>query len=92
VHPDNVPGRFAVDDTCITCGLCHDLAPTVFDYGDTQLVVVRQPTPETLPDVLEAVAACPVEAIHDRADAPQQNLSRTPAEVAPAPPHGGRYR
>jgi len=33
--PDNVPGDFFVDDTCIDCDACRIFAPAIFsDAGD----------------------------------------------------------
>src|SRR5688572_15467891 len=42
-YPENVAGEFFVDDTCIDCDLCRQIAPTVFrDEGDHS-AVFRQP-------------------------------------------------
>ena len=41
--PENVPGDFFVDSTCIDCDTCSQLAPEIFrDHGD-QCSVHRQP-------------------------------------------------
>ena len=41
--PENVPGDFFVDSTCIDCDTCSQLAPDIFrDHGD-QCSVYRQP-------------------------------------------------
>ena len=71
--PDNVSGRFYVDDTCIYCDLCVDAAPTVFhainDYASA--VVFHQPsTPEELELALWAAYACPTDSIGSDGDRP----------------------
>jgi glyoxylase-like metal-dependent hydrolase (beta-lactamase superfamily II)/ferredoxin len=62
--PENVAGDFYVDDSCIDCDACRQIAPAVFrDHGD-QSSVYRQPEGET--DVLRAlmsIAACPTSSI-----------------------------
>lgn len=64
--PDNVPGRYYVDSTCIDCGQCHDTAPEVFGRNeDTGLAFVRhQPLTDaevTLAE--EALGACATSSI-----------------------------
>jgi glyoxylase-like metal-dependent hydrolase (beta-lactamase superfamily II)/ferredoxin len=62
--PENVPGDFFVDSTCIDCDTCSQLAPTIFrDHGD-QCSVHRQP--ETAGEVrcaMMALVACPTGSI-----------------------------
>src|SRR5947209_1260674 len=62
--PENVAGDFYVDDSCIDCDACRQIAPTVFrDHGD-QSSVFRQP--ETDVEVLRAlmsIVACPTSSI-----------------------------
>ena len=60
----NVPGDFYVDDSCIDCDACRQIAPTVFrDYGDYS-IVYRQPTGESeVLDALKALVACPTASI-----------------------------
>jgi glyoxylase-like metal-dependent hydrolase (beta-lactamase superfamily II)/ferredoxin len=41
--PENVPGDFFVDDTCIDCNTCSQLAPTVFREYDEYCSVHHQP-------------------------------------------------
>ncbi|GIW86861.1 MAG: hypothetical protein KatS3mg108_1185 [Isosphaeraceae bacterium] len=68
--PENVPGRFYVDQTCIDCELCRELAPGHFARHDPKRVsiVVRQPrTDEEIEACHAALAECPVEAIGDEA-------------------------
>ena len=65
-YPDNVPGKFYVDDQCIDCDLCRETAPNNFvrneDGGYT--FVVKQPdSPDEVRQCEEAMEGCPVEAI-----------------------------
>ncbi len=65
-YSDNVPGPYYVDDQCIICGLCDELAPSIFKIsqdGDHN-VVHRQPQTESEVALAEEVlSSCPVEAI-----------------------------
>lgn len=62
--PENVPGDFYVDDTCIDCDACRQIAPGVFrDHGD-QSSVFRQPANEAeARRALMALVACPTSSI-----------------------------
>jgi glyoxylase-like metal-dependent hydrolase (beta-lactamase superfamily II)/ferredoxin len=62
--PQNVEGDFFVDDTCIDCDACRQIAPGTFrDHGD-QSSVGRQPsTPEEVDRALMALIACPTASI-----------------------------
>jgi glyoxylase-like metal-dependent hydrolase (beta-lactamase superfamily II)/ferredoxin len=62
--PENVPGAFYVDDTCIDCDACRQIAPSVFrDHGD-QSSVFRQPeTDAEARRALMALVACPTSSI-----------------------------
>ena len=58
--------RIEVDrDRCVGSGTCEALAPAVFEVDDDGvLAVVRaEPGEEELPDVRDAVAACPTRAL-----------------------------
>jgi ferredoxin len=64
--PDNSPGRFYVDEQCIDCDLCRELAPEFFRRNDGQgySYVYHQPsTDEERGECEEALESCPVEAI-----------------------------
>src|SRR5204862_1696276 len=62
--PQNVEGDFYVDDSCIDCDACRQIAPETFrDHGD-QSSVGRQPsTPEDINRALMALVACPTASI-----------------------------
>src|SRR5437870_8265607 len=65
-YPDNVPGRFYVDDQCIDCDLCRETAPDNFTRNEDggYSYVYKQPTsPEEEALCKEAMEGCPVEAI-----------------------------
>ena len=58
--------RIEVDrDRCASTGGCEALAPQVFEIGDDGALVVLRPEPDEadLPDVRNAVAACPTRAL-----------------------------
>ncbi|MFO1484160.1 MAG: ferredoxin [Verrucomicrobiaceae bacterium] len=64
--PQNVPGRFYVDSSCIDCGLCPSTAANHFRRDDDigQSYVFRQPlTADEIALCLEALADCPTESI-----------------------------
>jgi glyoxylase-like metal-dependent hydrolase (beta-lactamase superfamily II)/ferredoxin len=62
--PENVPGDFFVDSTCIDCDTCSQLAPTVFrDHGE-QCSVYRQPTTRDETRLaMMALVSCPTGSI-----------------------------
>ncbi len=64
--PENVPGRFFVDRSCIDCELCRETAPANFARQDDAgySYVFRQPRDEPEIDACRAALdECPVEAI-----------------------------
>ena len=66
--PENVPGKYYVDNTCIDCGLCPDTAPTVFkrfNEGGYSIVHHQPATEQELILAEEAREACPSESIGD---------------------------
>jgi ferredoxin len=65
-QPENVAGKFYVDDQCIDCDLCRETAPDFFKRNEDggYSYVYRQPaTPEEDGLCKEALEGCPVEAI-----------------------------
>lgn len=69
--PDNVPGKFYVDEQCIACDACVNEAPNNFMMNDDDghSYVSRQPENEEEEEACQAaLAACPVEAIGDDGD------------------------
>lgn len=67
IYPDNAPGNFFVDNRCIDCGTCYAHAEAIFKGARTHAYVGRQPDSEAGRRVtLEALHACPVNAIGQR--------------------------
>ncbi len=65
-YPDNVAGKFYVDDQCIDCDLCRETAPDNFTRNEDggYSYVYKQPiSPEEETLCKEAMEGCPVEAI-----------------------------
>jgi glyoxylase-like metal-dependent hydrolase (beta-lactamase superfamily II)/ferredoxin len=62
--PDNVPGDFYVDDTCIDCDACRVFAPAVFsDKGDQSTVYHQPETDDELLAAQKALISCPTASI-----------------------------
>jgi glyoxylase-like metal-dependent hydrolase (beta-lactamase superfamily II)/ferredoxin len=63
--PENVPGPFFVDDTCIDCAVCRHIEPAVFARSERDLSFVsRQPASEQeRTRALMALVACPTSSI-----------------------------
>ena len=65
-YPENVAGKFYVDDQCIDCDLCRETAPSNFkrnDDGGHSYVYKQAESPEEEALCKEAMEGCPVEAI-----------------------------
>jgi glyoxylase-like metal-dependent hydrolase (beta-lactamase superfamily II)/ferredoxin len=61
---ENVSGDFFVDETCIDCDACRQLAPEVFaDAGDYSFVHAQPQTAEAGRKALRALLACPTGSI-----------------------------
>ena len=67
--PENVAGRFYVDETCIDCELCRETAPGNFTLKPRarrySFVNVQPVGPAEIAACLAALEECPVEAIGD---------------------------
>ena len=65
-YPENVTGKYYVDNQCIDCDLCRETAPENFtrnDDGGYSYVKKQPETPEEEAQCKEAMEGCPVEAI-----------------------------
>src|SRR4051812_13430623 len=65
-YEDNVPGQWYTDQKCILCCVCAEMAPRNFKQSlkKDHDVVYKQPTTESeVFECMEAMEACPVEAI-----------------------------
>lgn len=64
--PENVPGRYYIDASCIDCDQCRQIAPEIFGRNeDTALgYVMRQPMSEEEIELAEeALATCATDSI-----------------------------
>jgi glyoxylase-like metal-dependent hydrolase (beta-lactamase superfamily II)/ferredoxin len=62
--PDNAPGDFYVDRTCIDCDACRRIAPSVFEEASDHSFVRTQPASEhDRRRALMALVACPTGSI-----------------------------
>src|SRR5688500_1362905 len=67
--PENVPGDFFVDASCIDCDTCRQLAPRVFGQAAETAFVERQPVAEfDRRAALHALLSCPTGSIGTRGD------------------------
>src|SRR2546423_959185 len=82
--PENAPGAFFVDSTCIDCDTCRQLAPAVFGEAADYAFVRRQPTSAEDRRRPRAPGGGP----RGRGAAPPR--PRLPARPAPRPPGGPR--
>ena len=65
---DNVPGQYYVDEMCIDCDLCRQVAPDNFTRNEDEgySYVYKQPNNLEEKELCEeALEGCPVEAIGD---------------------------
>lgn len=64
--PQNAPGKFYVDSSCVDCDMCRGIAPATFTRNDEigLSIVFQQPrTPEEDAQAEEAARSCPTESI-----------------------------
>src|ERR1043165_6690917 len=62
--PENVPGDFFVDSSCIDCDACRIFAPSVFSDAGDQSAVHHQPSsPDELLPAQRALISCPTASI-----------------------------
>jgi glyoxylase-like metal-dependent hydrolase (beta-lactamase superfamily II)/ferredoxin len=62
--PENVPGDFFVDATCIDCDACRQIAPAVFGQAaETSFVHTQPVVPAERRTALRALLACPTGSI-----------------------------
>lgn len=67
-QPENAPGKFYVDQTCVPCNDCVKEAPGLLKYNrdESHVFFAKQPsTPDELKAAKAAMMVCPVEAIGD---------------------------
>jgi glyoxylase-like metal-dependent hydrolase (beta-lactamase superfamily II)/ferredoxin len=62
--PENAPGDFYVDSSCIDCDACRQIAPATFrDHGDQSSVVKQPASDDEARRALMALVACPTASI-----------------------------
>jgi len=62
--PENIPGDFFVDSTCIDCDACRQIAPETFtEDGDTSVVHHQPENEQQMKRALMALVACPTASI-----------------------------
>jgi ferredoxin len=62
--PENVPGDFFVDSTCIDCDACRQIAPAVFgEAASTSFVKAQPASTADRRQALQALLACPTGSI-----------------------------
>src|SRR5207237_7706778 len=61
--PENIPGDFFVDSTCIDCDAWRQIAPTVFGEAAETSFVKAQPSAADRRQALRALLACPTGSI-----------------------------
>ena len=62
--PENAPGDFFVDSTCIDCDTCRQITPTVFgEATDTSFVKTQPVSGGDRRRALQALLACPTGSI-----------------------------
>ncbi len=69
--PENVPGKYYIDEECINCGLCVEIAPNCFSFDESkqiQYVSKQAKLPSEINQMEEAIDSCPTEAIGNDGD------------------------
>jgi ferredoxin len=69
--PENVHGKFYLDNSCVDCDLCREMAPQFFKRFDEggYTYVWRQPnSPDEIKLAEEAKNSCPTESIGNDGD------------------------
>ncbi|HCJ12017.1 MAG: ferredoxin [Verrucomicrobia bacterium GWF2_51_19] len=64
--PENVKGKYYVDNQCIDCDLCREMVPEIFvreDEGGYSFVAKQPITKDEIEACEEALDACPVNSI-----------------------------
>ncbi len=67
-YPENVPGKYYVDNQCIDCDLCRETAPNNFSRntdGGYSFVNKQPENPDAEKQCSEAKGSCPGEALGD---------------------------
>ena len=80
--PENVPGDFFVDSTCINCDACRQIAPAVFgETAETSFVKAQPVTGSDRRQALHALLSCPTGSIGCRAEDPKAVMKDFPLVI-----------
>jgi glyoxylase-like metal-dependent hydrolase (beta-lactamase superfamily II)/ferredoxin len=80
--PEDAPGEFFVDSTCIDCDTCRQVAPTVFAEAADHAFVRHQPGPQERRTALRALVCCPTGSIGSLGeDRPQAVMDDFPLAI-----------
>src|SRR5262249_41183433 len=81
-YSENVAGNFFVDDTCIDCDLCRQIAPSVFIESSDHSIVHHQPeTQAESHRAAMALVACPTGSIGTRAKVDSRSAAASYPEL-----------
>lgn len=82
-YAENVPGTFFVDDSCIDCDTCRQVAPLIFvEVAGHSAVQVQPEESSALEAAALAAIACPVDAIGGDASAIRAAAQAFPQRVS----------
>jgi glyoxylase-like metal-dependent hydrolase (beta-lactamase superfamily II)/ferredoxin len=88
--PQNAPGEFFVDETCIDCATCRNVAPSVFGYSEEARMTVVKKQPAGAAETRRAamaLVACPTSSIGSE----HKSLVREASRAFPEPVGGDVY-
>lgn len=75
--PENAPGDFFVDSTCIDCDACRQIAPATFhDIGEQSAVYSQPGTDDQVRRALMALIACPTASIGTTGTTSKHNVKQ----------------
>src|ERR1041385_5209359 len=81
--PENVPGDFFVDSSCIDCDACRIFAPSVFSDAGDQSAVYHQPSTDAeLLAAQRALISCPTASIGSSKHDMRAAVASLPERVA----------
>ena len=80
--PENVPGDFFVDSTCIDCDACRQIAPSVFgEAAETSFVKAQPVSGADRRRALQALLSCPTGSIGCLGDDPKAVMKDFPLVI-----------
>lgn len=70
-YPENVSGKYYIDDDCIDCNLCEEISPNHFSAnieGGYHIIKTQPHKAHEIELLCEAIESCPTAAIGDDGD------------------------